>query len=555
VRALVAGNGATNAESPKRTPKPGFPKSASARGGRKKKTPRSRFAVGSSDDGTAGATMRVASVRASAGRAAVSAGRREFHVAPMRDYTDRHHRRFTRLLSREAKLWSEMEKPHAILKAADASGNKLDRLLSRGSDEGYEVFQIGGNDPVTVAQATRLVLPYGYDELNLNCGCPAIESGGGDYGAALMRDGGDDAAFVIESMVREVENADSFAMYGSKGTKPKVSVKCRVGIAETLGDVVPKDASAEEVLEKIAAPLERFIKKCADAGAASVVVHCRQAVMSGMSPSKNRGVPPLRPEILFDLVARGDMHVNVNDFCDRPSIVDATQSLDFVLNGGVSSFADVAEAFAKCPNLKGAQAGRWPLLRPFDMLHVDAFLLSLDEKLKVSFLKDDALDGVPFEGKKTRRRLSHSPFVFDRDASARAVAAAEAYAFPRAAAYEHQSRRNGNEKGAAARPLALALADLDDRLERSTGNDESVSEASSFSSFETDDDDDPDALANAVDGLLSVCGELLEVEGGTNRAKRTRKALAKAVGKKVGGKQRGTRAEAAAAAEAGRVAS
>jgi hypothetical protein len=226
-----------------------------------------------------------------------------------------------------------------------------------------------------------------------------------------------------------------------------------------------------------------------------------------------------------------------------------------VLNGGVSSFADVAEAFAKCPNLKGAQAGRWPLLRPFDMLHVDAFLLSLDEKLKVSFLKDDALDGVPFEGKKTRRRLSHSPFVFDRDASARAVAAAEAYAFPRAAAYEHQSRRNGNEKGAAARPLALALADLDDRLERSTGNDESVSEASSFSSSETDDEDDPDALADAVDGLLSVCGELLEVEGGANRAKRTRKALAKAVGKKVGGKQRGTRAEAAAAAEAGRVAS
>ena len=64
------------------------------------------------------------------------------------------------------------------LKAADASSlRKLDRLLQRGSDEGYEVFQIGGSDPVTVAAATRLVLPYGYDELNLNCGCPAITSG------------------------------------------------------------------------------------------------------------------------------------------------------------------------------------------------------------------------------------------------------------------------------------------------------------------------------------------------------------------------------------------
>lgn len=537
----MAGNGATNAEKPEtRLSEIGV----DAR--RKENAPLE--VRGWQFRRPAGATMRVASVRASAGRAAASAGRREFHVAPMRDYTDRHHRRFTRLLSREAVLWSEMEKPRAILKAADASGNKLDRLLSRGSDEGYEVFQIGGNDPATVARATRLVLPYGYDELNLNCGCPAIESGGGDYGAALMRDGGDDAARVIESMVREVENAN-FAMYkyGSKN-RPKVSVKCRVGIAETLGDVVPADASAEEVLEKIAAPLERFIKKCADAGAASVVVHCRQAVMSGMSPSKNRGVPPLRPEILFDLVARGDVHVNVND-ADRPSIADATPSLDFVLNGGVSSFADVADAFAKCPNLKGAQAGRWPLLRPFDMLHVDAFLLTLDD----AFSLDDALDGVPFE--RTRRRLFRSPF--DRAASARAVAAAEAYAFRRAAAYEHQSRRNGDANGAAARPLALALADLDDRLERSTGkkNDESESEASSRLSSETDDEDDPDALADAVDGLLSVCGELLEVEGGANRAKRTRKALAKAVGKKVGGKQRGTRAEAAAAAEAGRVAS
>ena len=72
--------------------------------------------------------------------------------------------------------------------------------------------------------------------------------------------------------------------------------------------------------------------------------------------------------------------------------------------------------------------------------------------------------------------------------------------------------------------------------------------STTFSSSETDDDDDPDALADAVDGLLSVCGELLEVEGGANRAKRTRKALAKAVGKKVRGKQRGTRAEAAEAA-------
>jgi tRNA-dihydrouridine synthase A len=280
----------------------------------------------------------------------------------MRDYTDRHHRRFTRLLSREAVLWSEMEKPGAILKAADASSvRKLDRLLQRGSDEGYEVFQIGGSDPVTVAAATSLVLPYGYDELNLNCGCPAITSGGGDYGASLMRRGGDDAARVVEAMVREAQKCDP-------RNAPKISVKCRVGIAETVGDVLPKHASKEEVRERLAKPLDAFVAKCADAGAASVVVHCRQAVMTGLSPSKNRGIPPLRPELVFELCStRSTRHPN---------------ELEFILNGGVSSFADAANVFSSCPTLKGAQAGRWPLLRPFDMLHVDAFLTRVFDDAK-----------------------------------------------------------------------------------------------------------------------------------------------------------------------------
>ena len=466
--------------------------------------------------------MRVASVRASAGRAADSGGRaREFHVAPMRDYTDRHHRRFTRLLSREAVLWSEMEKPGAILKAADASSiRKLDRLLQRGSDEGDEVFQIGGSDPVTVAAATSLVLPYGYDELNLNCGCPAITSGGGDYGASLMRRGGDDAARVIEAMVREAQKCDP-------RNAPKISVKCRVGIAETVGDVLPKHASKEEVRERLAKPLDAFVAKCADAGAASVVVHCRQAVMTGLSPSKNRGIPPLRPELVFELCStRSTRHPN---------------ELEFILNGGVSSFADAANVFSSCPTLKGAQAGRWPLLRPFDVLHVDAFLTRVfdDAKGDDASLREEDLPKARVDDGTAKERFR---FAFDRRAAARAVAAAETYAF-RYRSFTAAASRKENGAGAAARPLALALADLDDRLEASRASDHREREGR----------DDPDALAGALDGVLGVCGDLLGVDGGTDRAKRTRKALAKAVGKKVGGKQRGTRAEAAEAA--GRVAS
>ena len=480
--------------------------------------------------------MRVASVRASAGRAADSGGRaREFHVAPMRDYTDRHHRRFTRLLSREAVLWSEMEKPGAILKAADASSlRKLDRLLQRGSDEGYEVFQIGGSDPVTVAAATSLVLPYGYDELNLNCGCPAITSGGGDYGASLMRRGGDDAARVIEAMVREAQKCDP-------RNAPKISVKCRVGIAETVGDVLPKHASKEEVRERLAKPLDAFVAKCADAGAASVVVHCRQAVMTGLSPSKNRGIPPLRPELVFELCS------NTRSTRSTPN------ELEFVLNGGVSSFADAANVFSACPTLKGAQAGRWPLLRPFDMLHVDAFLMRVlddDASLDDASLREEDLrrrSARVDDGTKKKERFR---FAFDRRAAARAVAAAETYAFRNRSFTAAESRKE-NGAGAAARPLALALADLDDRLEAASliGIDgESPSVSSENSEWTRQREDDPDALASALDGLLSVCGDLLEVDGGANRAKRTRKALAKAVGKKVRGKQRGTRAEAAEAA-------
>ena len=256
-----------------------------------------------------------------------------------------------RLLSREAVLWSEMEKPGAILKAADASSlRKLDRLLQRGSDEGYEVFQIGGSDPVTVAAATRLVLPYGYDEPTLNCGCPAITSGGGDYGASLMRRGGDDAARVIEAMVHEAQKRDP------KNT-PKISVKAQVSSASG------RRRAPETRVERGGSRRDQGNRSTRSSRSADVL-RCRRALLPGghdrpvALEESRRGQP--RPELVFELCSTRSTSQN---------------ELEFVLNGGVSSFADAANVFSACPTLKGAQAGRWPLLRPFDVLHVDAFLM------------------------------------------------------------------------------------------------------------------------------------------------------------------------------------
>ena len=450
-----------------------------------------------------------ASSFAFASTSASSSPRREFHVAPMRDYTDRHHRRLTRLLTRESTLWSEMEKARAILRAADTSDRKLSRLLRRGSPGGREVLQLGGDDPDAVGAAAALALDFDYSEINLNCGCPAVETGGGDFGASLMRDPSR-AAAVIAAIHRVAD---------PRGVP--ISVKCRVGVAETADDVVPEGASHDEIEAALAAPLRSFVLACVDAGARGVVLHCREAVMAGLSPRANRDAPPLRPELAARLARelRGERDERTDERTSRtsrtfrtfrtsrtsrtsPSLV-VPVPVPVTLNGGISSIAEASDAVTRAPELAGVQVGRWALRKPLDMLAVDAGFYGGDARA----------DG----------RLG----LGDVDA---AVDAVESYVYR----YAVRELETGEASlGALARPLALVLADADERANAADDREEAAA---------------AEAVARATLSCFGALAEGGRGAGGERDEQKLRRALAKAVGKKVAGKQRGARAEAASAA-------
>eukprot|EP00854_Cymbomonas_tetramitiformis_P021838 gene21838-26281_t len=249
---------------------------------------------------------------------------RTFHVAPMRDYTNAHFRTICRIMSKHAVLWGEMEKTGAIL---EADPLKQRRLLQRGSTEGQEVLQLGGNDPKEMFRAARICLPYGYDELNLNCGCPTTKTGGADYGASLMRD-----AELTSNLIESIAG-------GVRGSVA-ISVKCRIGIQETY----TPDSEDYAVLHDYVSTLTRT-------GVLShVVVHARQAVLGGLSPKQNREVPPLRHDFVHALAA---------DFPD----------LNVTLNGGICRMQDANMHCAE--SIKGIMAGRWFLRSPLDLMRVD----------------------------------------------------------------------------------------------------------------------------------------------------------------------------------------
>ena len=203
-----------------------------------------------------------------------------FSVAPMMDYTDRHFRYLLRLLSREAVLYTEMVTAATLVDGAGAPrhGDGA-RWLGYDDDAGRTVLQLGGADPAQLGAAARLAAPRGYAGVNLNCGCPSDRvAGQGCFGAALMRD----AALVADCVDALAEHAP-------------VSVKCRVGVCDTVSDMVDDD-------EALYAGLANFVSTVAARGTcAHFVVHARVAVLSGLSPDKNRKVPPLKPRLVSRL--------------------------------------------------------------------------------------------------------------------------------------------------------------------------------------------------------------------------------------------------------------
>ncbi|GGK22635.1 tRNA-dihydrouridine(20/20a) synthase [Deinococcus malanensis] len=233
-------------------------------------------------------------------------------VAPMMDWTDRHCRVFHRTLTRRTLLYTEMVTTGAIL-----HGDR-DRHLGFDRVEHPVALQLGGSDPAALAECTRMAEDYGYDEVNLNCGCPSDRVSSGSFGACLM--GAPDV------VARAVE-----AMRGATGLP--VTVKHRIGI---------DDLDSYE-------HLTHFVRTVEAAGCQTFIVHARKAWLSGLSPKENREIPPLRYEVVEQLKA------------DFPH-------LTVVLNGGVLDLAQTRRALSWAD---GVMIGRAAYQTPFLLATAD----------------------------------------------------------------------------------------------------------------------------------------------------------------------------------------
>jgi tRNA-dihydrouridine synthase A len=235
----------------------------------------------------------------------------------MMDYTDRHCRYLLRLLSPHALLYTEMVTAQAL-----AHGD-VERLLGFDPSEHPVALQLGGSDPQLLARAARLGEEHGYDEINLNVGCPSDRVQSGRFGACLMAE----PELVADCMRAMIETV-----------RIPVTVKCRIGIDDR--DDYPF--------------FERFVAIVREAGVRVFVVHARKAHLQGLSPKENREVPPLR----YDVPAR---------------LKREHPELTVVLNGGLKSAAQVREWL---PQFDGVMLGRQAYQEPYLLAELDAELLA-----------------------------------------------------------------------------------------------------------------------------------------------------------------------------------
>ena len=232
---------------------------------------------------------------------------RRLSVAPMMARTDRHCRYFLRQISARTLLYSEMITADAVVHGDRA------RLLAFDDAEHPVGLQLGGSDPDTLARAAEIGQAFGYDEINLNIGCPSPRVRDGRFGAALMATP-DLVADCAAAMIRAVDLP--------------VTVKCRIGVA--------RDARGAQDGRGDYRDLKHFVETVAAVGVRSFAVHARIAVLEGLSPAENREVPPLR----YDAVWR---------------LKQELPQLEVVINGGVAS---LEEAEAHLQRVDGAMIGR-----------------------------------------------------------------------------------------------------------------------------------------------------------------------------------------------------
>jgi tRNA-dihydrouridine synthase A len=320
---------------------------------------------------------------------------RRFAVAPLMDWTDRHCRVFHRLMTRRARLYTEMLTTGAII-----HGDRK-RLLGFDASEHPVALQLGGSDPLALATAAKIGEEFGYDEINLNVGCPSDRVKDGRFGACLMAE----PALVadgVDAMKRAV--------------RIPVTVKCRIGIDDQDPEVA-LDALARGVVA---------------ARADALIVHARKAWLNGLSPKENRDIPPLDYGRVYRLKA-------------------SMPDVPIIINGGIAS---LGEARRHLLHVDGVMLGRAAYQEPWRLLAVDPELFG--EAAPHATMKDVFEAIIPYiedqlaQGTRLHSITRHFVGAF--------------HGVPGARAFRRHLAENGVKPGAGVNVLRDAIALVEDRV-------------------------------------------------------------------------------------------
>jgi tRNA-dihydrouridine synthase A len=316
-------------------------------------------------------------------------------VAPMMDWTDRHCRVFHRLMTRRARLYTEMLTTGAIL-----HGDRQ-RLLGFDASEHPVALQLGGSEPRDLAAAARIGEDFGYDEINLNVGCPSDRVKDGRFGACLMAE-----PALVAAGVQAMKRAVNIP----------VTVKCRIGI---------DDQDPEIALDELA-------RGVVAAGADALIVHARKAWLNGLSPKQNRDVPPLDYGRVYRLKA-------------------ALPDIPIIINGGIGS---LAEARGHLDHVDGVMLGRAAYQEPWRLLAADPELFG--EAPPYAAMKDVFKAMIPYiEGELAKGTRLHSIVRHFVGAF---------HGVPGARAFRRHLAENGVRVGAGVDVLRDAIALVGDRV-------------------------------------------------------------------------------------------
>ena len=247
---------------------------------------------------------------------------RRLSIAPMMDHTDKHFRYFMRLLSKHVVLYTEMITTGALI-----HGDRK-RFLDFNEIEHPLAIQLGGNNPDDLATCAQIAEDEGYDEVNLNIGCPSDRVQNGQFGACLMSN-----TELVSDCVNKIQAA----------VKTPVTVKTRIGIDD-------QDSYAF---------LENFITTVSEAGCNTFIIHARKAILSGLSPKQNREIPPLNYERVYKIKQQFPL-------------------LNITINGG---FTDLVQIKSQLEHVDGVMVGRAAYQNPFMLVEADKLLYEDDSPL------------------------------------------------------------------------------------------------------------------------------------------------------------------------------